>query len=116
MKLFFIFILHFSFISCETKLRVGELINIDSVNELFIQKGYPEKNISIKKSKIKNLIDDLNNLKKIEGPIKYAKQYKIILKYKNEDIDTIFTNGEIFRLKNDYYKSKHNLFKKHNIN
>lgn len=116
MKLFYIFILHFFFISCDTKIMDGELINFDSVNELFIKKGYPEKNVSIDKSKIKNLIDDLNNLKKIDGPIKYAKQYKIILKYKNEDIDTVFTNGEIFRFKNDYYKSKQNLFKKHNIN
>jgi hypothetical protein len=111
-KMVFLF---FLFFSCKSETSKTKM-NFSKVQELYILKGYPEEKIHLKDSVLNSLKQDLLLLNSIKGPIKYAKQYKIILKYKNEDIDTIFTNGEIFRLKNDYYKSKQNLFKKHNIN
>ena len=114
----YIFSLLILIYSCElkSKTKTKTKINFDRVDEIEFLKGYPEKKVHVEDSILNDIKQDLILLKSIKGPIKYIKPFKIILKKRNLDNDTILSNGVIFQLNNDYFKSKQNLFKKHNIN
>ena len=93
------------------------LIDLDfnDVKKIKILIGYPGEEIQISNNLNKLIINDLKNLKEIQGPIKFGKTHKIVVFYNSKVNDTLFTNGTTYRYKNSYYSSKNDLLLKYKI-
>ncbi|MFY8181443.1 MAG: hypothetical protein ACOVLG_06680 [Flavobacterium sp.] len=103
------------FISCDMREKSLNQIDLEDVNSIKIFKGYPEELIQVDAIISKGLLNDIKKIKEVQGPIKYAKTHRIIIHYKSNANDTLFTNGTIFSLKSCFYKSKENLILKYKI-
>jgi hypothetical protein len=112
-KLIYLISIILFFISCDMREKNLNQIDIEDVKCITIFKSYPEELIKLDTITSKALLNEIKKIKEVQGPIKYAKTHRIIIYYKSKAIDTLFTNGTIFRLKSHFYKSKENLISKY---
>ena len=86
---------------------------LSKIELIEIYQGYPGTKIQMKEGFEKEFIADINKSKEL-GPTKYMKTHRILIHYKDKDIDTIYTNGSIHNFKK-LYKSDENLINKYSI-
>lgn len=79
------------------------LIDSISVSNVIMKAGFEEQ-----------LIDELKNAKELP-PTKFAKKYRIIIYKSNRVNDTMRTNGQIVRYKNNWYELNYNVIEKHKL-
>jgi hypothetical protein len=97
--------------SCTLKKTLN--IKSDDIDSVEVYKGFPGSKIEMKEGFENDLIVDLNNSKEL-GPTKYGKTHRILIHYKDQKIDTIYTNGIIHNFKG-WYKSEDNLIEKYTL-
>lgn len=104
-------------VSCTKKSKtVGDAVAIKNYGRLSVIKGYPGEKTVFDTTTAKTILFELNELKTVQGPIKFARTHKFVIEHKSGPNDTLITNGTVFVSENRYYKSEENLIKKFNIN
>jgi hypothetical protein len=97
----------------QEKLKSNLNFDINEIELVEVYYGFPDTKVQMKDGFEKEFIKDLNQSKEL-GPTKFAKPYRILIHYKNKEVDTIITNGEIHIFKG-YYQSRKNLIEKYSI-
>ena len=95
--------------SCNAQKPIS--IDFSKVNKIEVYQGYPGTKIKMKDDFEKEFIFDLNESKNV-GPTKYMKTHRVLIHYKNGEIDTLLTNGTIHQF-NGWSKSKIDLLEKY---
>lgn len=112
MKLIILLTIFASQISCSSTKTLK--LDINKIDRIEVYQGYPGNKVPMKVGFENNFIADLNKSKDL-GPTKYMKTHRILIYYKDNNTDTIYTNGNIHQFKN-WYKSSENLIEKYALN
>ena len=93
-----------------------DLIDQEDVHSIEVYNGITGNHLDVKSSTQSELIYDLNNSELCKA-IKYIKTHRILVFHKNNEIDTIWTNGYIHQVhtngKYRTYESSDNLIEKY---